>query len=82
MLAPIRVTSLGYWDEGGNGLVDDDDVGLWTSAGDLVAQATVTDASPNYRHFCFGISVAGSFSSGRPAGPERWRVCAWRVLSR
>lgn len=46
VLAPIRVTSLGYWDEGGNGLVDAHDVGLWTSAGDLVAQATVTDASP------------------------------------
>ena len=42
----VIVTSLGYWDEGGNGLVDSHDVGLWTSGGVLLAQTTVTNASP------------------------------------
>jgi hypothetical protein len=42
----IIVTSLGYWDEGGNGLVDSHDVAIWTSAGVLLGQTTVTNASP------------------------------------
>jgi Domain of unknown function (DUF4082)/PEP-CTERM motif len=44
---PISVTSLGVWDEGGDGLAASHDVGLWTSAGALLASTTVTNASPN-----------------------------------
>jgi hypothetical protein len=40
------LTSLGVWDEGGNGLNESHDVGLWTSAGVLLASTTVTNASP------------------------------------
>lgn len=43
---PVSVTSLGYWDEGANGLVNAHDVALWTSTGVLLAQTTVTNASP------------------------------------
>jgi Domain of unknown function (DUF4082)/PEP-CTERM motif len=43
---PVEITSLGYWDEGGNGLVSAHDVALWTGGGVLLAQTTVTNASP------------------------------------
>jgi hypothetical protein len=44
--AAVSVTSLGYWDEGANGLADAHDVALWTNTGVLLAQTTVTNASP------------------------------------
>jgi hypothetical protein len=41
----VSVVSLGVWDEGANGLVENHPVGLWTSGGTLLATATVTNAS-------------------------------------
>ena len=43
---PTNVTSLGYWDEGDNGLLSAHDVGLWTAGGILLGETTVTNASP------------------------------------
>ena len=47
---PAVVVALGYWDEGGDGLVDAHPVGLWkldgTLDGNLQTQTTVTNASP------------------------------------
>lgn len=44
--APIKVTDLGYYDRGQDGLVGSHAVGLWTSAGTLLASATVNNGSP------------------------------------
>mgnify|MGYP003388938544 CR=1 FL=1 len=41
----INVTSLGLWDEGANGLIDDHQVGLWAGDGTLLASTTVTNSS-------------------------------------
>jgi hypothetical protein len=38
---PVRVTALGVWDEGANGLVEGHAVGLWTGTGTLLASTTV-----------------------------------------
>ena len=38
---PIRVTALGVWDEGSNGLRESHPVGLWTGAGTLLASSTI-----------------------------------------
>lgn len=38
---PLIVTSLGVWDQDGNGLLAAHDVGLWTDAGALLVSATV-----------------------------------------
>ena len=44
--APVTITSLGFWDEGANGLGAPHDVGLWKSDGTLLASTTVSAASP------------------------------------
>ena len=36
-----KVTALGVWDQGGNGLTSSVDVGLWTDTGELLRQVTV-----------------------------------------
>ena len=41
----IDVDSLGIWDEGANGLIDDHQVGLWASDQTLLASTTVTNGS-------------------------------------
>ena len=41
----VSVTHLGFWDEGGDGLVEAHDVGLWASDGTLLAQTIVSNAS-------------------------------------
>jgi len=41
----IRVTDLGYFDRGADGLVGRHPVGLWTAAGALLSSATVTNAN-------------------------------------
>src|SRR5438552_3149843 len=42
----ITVSGLGLWDEGGNGLAQNHDVGLWNSNGSiLLASTTITNAS-------------------------------------
>lgn len=42
----VTINQLGLWDAGANGLgVASADVGLWTANGNLLASATVTDAS-------------------------------------
>jgi hypothetical protein len=38
---PIRVTALGVWDEGADGLVEGHAVGLWSGTGTLLASTTV-----------------------------------------
>ena len=42
---PVRVTALGVWDEGSDGLEVDTPVGLWTAAGALLASTTVPSGS-------------------------------------
>ena len=42
---PVRVTALGVWDEGSNGLEVATPVGLWTAAGALLASTTVPAGS-------------------------------------
>ena len=42
---PVRVTALGVWDEGSNGLEISTPVGLWTAAGALLASTTVPAGS-------------------------------------
>lgn len=44
--ADVQVGALGIWDEGGDGFVEDVNVGLWTDSGTLLGLATVgsTDA--------------------------------------
>ena len=42
---PARVTALGVWDEGSNGLEVGTPVGLWTAAGALLASTTVPAGS-------------------------------------
>src|SRR5262245_15720714 len=39
--SPVTVTGLGFWDQGGNGLVASHQVGIWTDGGTLVASGTV-----------------------------------------
>lgn len=52
----ITVDGVGFWDQGSNGLLANHDVGLWTSAGGLLASATVTNAS---------TPVASALNTGR-----------------
>jgi hypothetical protein len=42
---PFQVTGLGYWDEADHTLLSSHDVGLWDNKGNLLASATVTNAS-------------------------------------
>ena len=43
---PINVTSLGVWDESGNGFTDDHQVGIWLSSGGApLVSTTVTSAN-------------------------------------
>ena len=69
---PINVTSLGVWDEGGNGLADDHQVGIWhSSGGGPLVSTTVTSADPLTNGFRYrsvspftlqpGSYVIGSF---------------------
>ena len=44
--SPQSVTALSYFDEGANGLNGSHPVGLWDESGSLLAQVTVTPASP------------------------------------
>jgi hypothetical protein len=44
---PITVTSLGVWDESGDGFADDHQVGIWLSSGGApLVSTTVTSANP------------------------------------
>jgi hypothetical protein len=43
---PIRLTALGMWDEGADGLVEGHDVGLWRTDGTLLSSTNVSNASP------------------------------------
>lgn len=43
---PVSLTSLGYWDQGADGLSDAHPVGIWTLSGALLASATVDNSSP------------------------------------
>lgn len=47
VLNPITVTGLGYFDEGKNGLLETHEVGLWNSAGTLLASAVVGSGTSN-----------------------------------
>ncbi|HEY1377403.1 MAG TPA: DUF4082 domain-containing protein [Gemmataceae bacterium] len=39
--SPLVVTRLGLWDQGGNGLTESHEVGLWTAGGTLLGSVTV-----------------------------------------
>lgn len=41
VVTPVRVTALGIWDEGSNGLLVTHEVGLWNGSGTLLASTTV-----------------------------------------
>ena len=41
VVSPVRVTALGIWDEGSNGLLASHAVGLWNGTGTLLASTTV-----------------------------------------
>jgi len=41
VVSPVRVTALGLWDEGSNGLLVSHEVGLWNGSGTLLASTTV-----------------------------------------
>ena len=45
VITPVRVTALGVWDEGSNGLQQSHAVGLWTGSGTLLASTTVPAGS-------------------------------------
>lgn len=77
--APINVTSLGVWDENGNGLTDDHQVGIWLSSGGApLVSTTVTSANPLTNGFRYqsitpftlqpGTYVIGSYM---PTGNDR-----------
>lgn len=42
---PISVVSLGFWDEGGNGLSTSHPVAIWSDAGTFLTSATVTPSA-------------------------------------
>lgn len=54
--APAQVNALGVWDEGGDGLQSDHDIGLYTIGQDLLASATLSSGS--------GTTVPSSSTSG------------------
>jgi hypothetical protein len=41
----LTVGALGFWDEGGDGLAESHEVGLWNASGVLLAQVTVDNSS-------------------------------------
>jgi hypothetical protein len=45
VLQPITIIGLAYYDENGDGLTEDHQVGVWDSSGALLAQATVGSSS-------------------------------------
>jgi len=53
--APVEVTSLGYFDVNGDGLLSNHQVGLWTATGVLLAQATVLPSSPTVNGFLYAF---------------------------
>jgi PEP-CTERM motif len=56
--APVRVTALGVWDEGSNGLEVNTPVGLWTATGTLLATTTVSASGAD-------IAVPSVLAAGR-----------------
>jgi len=42
---PLAVSSLGFWDEGGDGLNHAHDVGLWNTSGDLLSSTRITNTA-------------------------------------
>ncbi len=43
---PLTIDGLGYFDAGSNGLSNAHEIGIWTTAGELLASTTVTSSSP------------------------------------
>jgi hypothetical protein len=60
------ITSLGFYDEGDNGLVGSYQVGLWDAAGNLIGSGTVTTASTRVGDFRY----VGIIPVVIPAGQE------------
>jgi hypothetical protein len=56
--AGINVTHLTFWDNGGDGLAQSHDVGLWDSAGTLLASTTIAAGTAN------ALDVNGKFRIG------------------
>ena len=44
--SPIRVTKLGVWDSGSDGLTDPHAIAIWTSTGTQLVQATIPAGTP------------------------------------
>ncbi|HEY8231213.1 MAG TPA: DUF4082 domain-containing protein [Vicinamibacteria bacterium] len=84
----ITVTSLGYWDEGGDGFGENHEVGIWAADQTLLASTTVTNASPNvvastsgfgswhFQPLASGLQLdAGTyFIGGTHTGPDQFRT--------
>jgi hypothetical protein len=49
----LTVSSLGYYDDSGDGFNDNHEVGMYDSGGTLLSSTTVTSASPLIDHFRF-----------------------------
>lgn len=77
----VNVTALGYWDEGGDGLVTSHDIGLWDSTGTLIATLIVPNGTggtlqSGFRFVNLGAPVAlavgnyvlGGFTGVPPTG--------------
>lgn len=88
-MAPASVNALGFVDVGADGLAGSYSVGLWDSAGTLLASATVTPASPLVGDFRWTPIApvtlpAGQFTVGAllPANPaDAWLDHATLVLA-
>lgn len=80
----VDLLALGYWDQGGNGLVSSHEVGIWDSGGTLIASVTVPSGvaatlDSGYPFVNLGAPVAlgvgtyviGGFTyAGPPDGPS------------
>lgn len=86
LTAPLTVIDLGYYDGGDAGLIDPHPVGVWDSAGDLLATATVPSgtAATLMSGFRFvpiaplllspGAFTIGAYANATSADPFRWQV--------
>ena len=58
---PVTVNALGYWD---NGRGSNHQVGIWNSAGTLVASTTVLGTDPIVGHFAWGAIPSVTLAAG------------------
>jgi hypothetical protein len=86
LTAPLTVIDLGYYDGGDAGLIDPHPVGVWDSAGDLLATATVPSGTAatlmsGFRFVAIaplllgpGAFTIGAYANATSPDPFRWQV--------